>query len=427
MISSEGLAEWRRGWPVVAGAAIGMGTGILLYLMMMSLFVGHLTKEFGWTRGQIGIANMVAFGTSALALPVIGRLLDRVGFRPVVIVCVPALALVYLLMSQERGSLPVHLALMVAGGIFGAGTAAVAYTRPVIAAFNHQRGLALGIATAGISVTGMLVPPMLAATIGAYGWRAGLWTMAALTGLVGFPLALTLLGRARRDGAPPGGDVAGEVWPASHTGPRGDATLGDALRGGRFWLLVAALVAVNFPGSGVIGHLAPLIGDKGLPEPTAALVMSFYAAGLLAGRLVTGVSLDRMPASAVAAVSTLIPAAGMLLLLIPSSSFALAAVAVLLLGVQQGSEIDLLAYFVSRGFGPTHYGAIYGAVGVAGALSTAVALVLFGRLHDLTGSYDIALTAGAVAFALGAAAFASVGLVREDVRPADQHVGTPAG
>lgn len=411
---ADGLDEWRRGWPIVAGAAIGMGTGILLYLMMMSLFVAHLTREFGWTRGDMGIASMVAFGTGALALPVIGRLLDRFGFRPIVLVCVPALALVYLMISLERGYFPIHLALMVWGGIFGAGTAAITYTRPVIAAFERQRGLALGVATAGTSLTGMIVPPILAATIGAYGWRAGLYTMAALTALIGLPLALALIGRAGEGEARATDEVASSRWVDAGQTTRRDVTLGEAMRGARFWLLAAALAAVNIPGSGVVGHLAPLIGDRGLSEEAAALVMSFFAAGLLAGRLVTGFSLDRLPASAVAAVMTLVPAAGVLLLLISSSSFALAAVAVLLIGVQQGSEIDLVAYFVSRGFGSRHYGAIYGAVGVAGALSTGVALVFFGRVHDLTGSYDIALTTGAAAFCIGAVAFALIGPARRE-------------
>ena len=126
--------------------------------------------------------------------------------------------------------------------------------------------------------------------------------------------------------------------------------------------------------------------------------MSIYSAGLLAGRLVTGFSLDRLPAPAVAAVMTFIPAIGIALLLMSSSSFALAAAAVAMIGLQQGSEIDLIAYFVSRGFGRTHYGAIYGAVAMAGALSTAFALVFFGRVHDITGSYDVALKVGAAAF-----------------------------
>ena len=61
-----------------------------------------------------------------------------------------------------------------------------------------------------------------------------------------------------------------------------------------------------------------------------------------------------------------------------------------LIGVQHGSAIDLLAYFVSRSFGLVHYGAIYGAIAMAGALATAFALVLFGEVHDRTGSYDAA-------------------------------------
>jgi nitrate/nitrite transporter NarK len=56
-----------------------------------------------------------------------------------------------------------------------------------------------------------------------------------------------------------------------------------------------------------------------------------------------------------------------------------------------------------------HYGAIYGVISMAGALSTAVALVLFGEVHDATGSYDIAMVIGAALFVLGAGAFAAMG------------------
>ena len=97
-----------------------------------------------------------------------------------------------------------------------------------------------------------------------------------------------------------------------------------------------------------------------------------------------------------------------------------------MIGMQQGSEIDLVAYFVSRGFGTRHYGAIYGAVGMAGALSTGVALVFFGRVHDLTGSYNVALTVGAAAFCAGAAAFAWMGPLG-GARLSSSNRGSPAG
>jgi len=400
-------AEWRTGWRVVAGAAVGIGTGIGLYLLVSSLFITHITREFGWTRGDMGIAGMVAFVTGAVALPLIGRWIDRVGFRRIVLVCVPALALLYLAIALQPGWYWCYLVLMVWGGMFGGGTGAIAYTRPVIAAFERQRGLALGAATAGTSIAAMVIPPLLGAAIVAYGWRAGLYAMVAVTLFVGLPLALALIGRAREGAVRAESDVPGRVMASVRS-----MTVGEAMRGARFWLLSLALVAINIPGSGVVGQLAPLIGDKGLSDGAAALVMSVYAFGVFWGRLLTGFALDRVRPNLVGAVMTLVPVIGVVLLMIPSPSFALAALAVGLIGMQQGSEVDLIAYFVSRSFGLGHYGSIYGMIAMAGALSTAVALVLFGEIHDATGSYDIALMIGAIAFCTGAAAFAAIGGVR---------------
>jgi MFS family permease len=400
----------------VAGAAIGLGTGVSLYILVMSLFIVHITQAFGWTRGQMAIAGMLAFVAGAVATPVFGRLIDRLGFRRVALVCGPGLALVYLLVSLNPGRYGLHLALAICGGVFGAGTAGLTYTRPVIAAFERQRGLALGVATAGTSLTAMAVPPLLTLVIAAFGWRAGLYAMGVLTALVGLPLSLALIGRAREGTA----RLADEIPEAASTVAEtaaGHMTLREALRDARFWLLVAALAAVNIPGSGVVGQLAPLVGDKGLPAPSVAFVMSIYSAGVLIGRLLTGFSLDRLPAPAVAAAMTVVSAMGIGLLLVTSSSPALAAIAVAMIGLQQGSEIDLMAYFVSRGFGRRHYGAIYGSITMAGALSTAFALVFFGRVHDLTGSYDIALGVGVVAFGVGAAAFAAIGFVPLNAGP----------
>jgi hypothetical protein len=108
-----------------------------------------------------------------------------------------------------------------------------------------------------------------------------------------------------------------------------------------------------------------------------------------------------------------IPAIGIVLLRGPSPSFWLAATAVAMIGLQQGSEVDLIGYIVSRSFGIAHYGAIYGTLGIGGAIATAISFVFFGKVHDLTGSYDLALSVGAVAFCLGAIGFAASGRALE--------------
>ena len=58
------IVEWRANWRMVLGAAIGLGTGVSLYLMIASLFIQRITAEFGWSRGDMGVAGAVAFVTS---------------------------------------------------------------------------------------------------------------------------------------------------------------------------------------------------------------------------------------------------------------------------------------------------------------------------------------------------------------------------
>lgn len=405
--TAEDAAEWRRGWPVALGVAIGLGTGISLYLMVGSLFVTRIISEFGWSRGDLSTASAVGFLAGAVSLAVVGRILDRVGYRRVVYACVPALSLVYLGFALVDGSYNSYLALMILGGIFGAGTGAITYTRPLISAFDRQRGMALGVSASGTSIATLVVPPLLALIIASYGWRAGLIALMVITVGVGMPLALWLIGRVRDATADERRAAElDEVQQVLHVAPSAaETTLRQAMSGPRFWVLTAALMAVNIPGSGVVGQLAPMITDKGLSETQAGIAMSIYAIGLLAGRLSTGFALDRFSPGLVAAVMTGVPAIGAMMLLAPEPSFAFAAVAVALLGLQQGSEIDLLAYFISRSFGLRNYSTIFGAIATAGALATAGGLVLFGEMHDATGNYDTALLIGSCSFVVGAAAF----------------------
>lgn len=407
--SAADIAEWKSGWRVVLGAACGLGTGISLYLVIASIFIEPITEAFGWTRGDLGFGGMISFMTGAIALPFIGRFVDRVGFRRVAIVCALGLSATYVGTAWQPGLVSYYFALMIIGGIFGGGTASLVYARPVIATFKRQRGLALGLATAGTSITAILAPPILAYVIGEYGWRAGFLAIATLTGVIGMPLALALIGSAREAAA----RAADEVEPVHVR----DVSLREAMRGARFWLLVFAICAINIPGSGVLGQLAPLVADTGLGDGEVAIVMSVYAVGLLLGRVLTGAALDRLPASLVGFATTLVPAAGIVMLMAPEPSFLLAALAVGLIGMQQGAEVDLFTYLVSHNFGIKHFGSIYGVIVMAGALSTAVALVAFGEVHDATGSYDLALMIGAVLFCLGALAFFVMGRTR-DAAPA---------
>ena len=66
----------------IAGATIGLACGVGLYTPISSMFFRALEIEFHWSRTAIVIA-LIALPITALFLPVVGRLVDRFGVRPV--------------------------------------------------------------------------------------------------------------------------------------------------------------------------------------------------------------------------------------------------------------------------------------------------------------------------------------------------------
>ena len=86
--------EWRRGWPVVAGSAAMAGVGAGLYQNLSSLFMPGIQQLTGASRGEIGASAALGL-LGALAAPFIGRLADRIGVVPVIVVSGLGLAATY--------------------------------------------------------------------------------------------------------------------------------------------------------------------------------------------------------------------------------------------------------------------------------------------------------------------------------------------
>ena len=141
--------------------------------------------------------------------------------------------------------------------------------------------------------------------------------------------------------------------------------------------------------------------------------MAVIGLAVVAGRVGIGGLLDRLNPPLVAASFLILPAVACLLL---ASGHALM-LALVLIGLSAGAEVDLLAYLASRCFGLRHYAGIYGWLLSAFSLGGGVGPILAGRVHDVTGSYRDALYAGAVLVAIGAALIGSVRTPRRDASP----------
>lgn len=404
-VSPGGLSarqEWAGSWRVVLACGVGAAAGLILYPFVASLFITHHVAAFGWTRGEAANASYATLGAGLLA-PLVGRLADKIGVRPVIIVGSIGFASACAGQGLQNGDIRIYYALTFCLVFFGLGTTSITWARPVTALFVRSRGLALSTALSSVTVTAAVMPPVLNYIITTYGWRYG-WFMLGGVAIVGAAIALMLLPKVI---------------------PRREATinsyrLGEAARMPSFWLLVAGMFIINIPSGGLMAQMAALVGDKGFDGATVANVLSAFAISVFGGRLIAGFCLDRLPPQVVTFASMALPAAGCLMLLGQAAFLPLVIGGIALAGLSQGAEGDVGPFLIGRYFGLEAFGALMGSVNAAVVAGTGVGGIVFAQTYDRTGSYDLALWGGAGCFLVGACCFAMIGVTRRGAKKADQ-------
>ncbi|MFN3516266.1 MAG: MFS transporter, partial [Novosphingobium sp.] len=361
--------EFRDGWRILLGAALAAGTGVGMVFLNFSMFVLPLSQELGVSRGDLGSVQALIV-TAALGAPVMGRAADLFGVRRVFVFCTLVVACVHLLAATWASSL-LHMGMAIAAiGFFGIGSTAVVLTRPINAHFREHCGKALGLMAVGIALVSMTSPPLIQALIDHHGWRAGFVGFAAASVGVGIPAVLLLIPRGGRAGSGIGAAPSGE------DGGRDSSFLKER----DFWLLTLSTITMSLATAGTVSQLAPMVIDEGIDAKTAALALSFFAGGQFIGRLAGGWLLDLFEPRRVAFLLTLMPAIGFVILLSTHGVVAAALLAAAIIGLQQGAELDIFAYFVGRRFDAARYGTIYGALAGLGWIGNVGGMLGMGRI-----------------------------------------------
>jgi MFS family permease len=375
------------GWWIVLACSLSLSVSIgTLGIYSFSLFVKPLTQEFGWSHGEVSLAmtftNLVVTAVS----PVLGRLADRFGSRAVLLPSHLALGASLAAMYSLTASLWQFYGLYIALGLLGAGTSPLAYSRLVAKWFDRRRGIALGLTVAGVGLGSFVVPTAGQWVISLYGWRAAYMMMALATVVLPVPL----LGLLLRE------DPTESDEPAHGHAPKvPELTTAQALRRGTFWLMAGVFACVATCASAAIAHMVPLLTDRGMPVQQAAFAVSLFGISALAGRILTGMLVDRYFAPHVTAGMFTAVAAG-LGLLMSGVDVRLGYAAAVLVGIGLGAEVDVMPYLISRYFGFRCLGEIYGILFAAFTLGMAGGPYVMGRGFDLTRSYQPPL-AGLVA------------------------------
>jgi MFS family permease len=394
-----------HGWWVVLAAGIGLLSAPILPVTF-GVFLKPLSQEFGWSRTQISLAFSLSTLALTGAVPLVGRLVDQWGARKVIMPAVVLFGLGVFSLAFLTAHLWHFYAVYFFLGVVSSGKGPVPYTKVLTRWFDRKRGLTLGVALAGISLGAFIMPPLAQALITGVGWHRAYMVLGLLAMVITLPIVGVLLTESPQAmGLRPDGTTGPQARAAARQGQEPGLSGREAWHTGTFWLLVGAffLLAVSFHGQLI--HLVPLLTDRGVSAPRAALAVSVGAVGSLLGRLGTGYLLDRFFAPTVAIWFFCAAAFGSFLLWSGVAGGG-AMVAVVSMGLAQGAEFDLMAYTVSRYFGLRAFAEIYSYTFAAFTLGGVIGPLVMGASFDATGSYSLVL-GGFVVSALTAAGLMS--------------------
>jgi len=270
--------EPRYAWVAVWACFVALAT-IFGVSYSFAAFFTSLSEAFDARRADVSLV----FGLSGLVYFVLGAgagmLADRFGPR---LVC--SLGMLFIACGLIASSWATSMwAIYAAYGVgIGVGIALV-YT-PAIACvqpwFTRRRGLAAGIASAGIGAGTVVVPLAATVLIAALQWRGAMQWLAA--GVLLFGLGSTLLlKRAPSATAAPGAAVSGH-------------TLRQALRSSDFrWMYLAVVLAspsMFIP----FAHVSAAARDLGVSDGQAVGLVGLIGIGSLVGRFAIGALADRL-------------------------------------------------------------------------------------------------------------------------------------
>ncbi len=399
------------GWVIVAVTFVTMAIGVTARTSFSLLFPPILT-EFGWDRGVTAGAFSFGFIVSAVFSPLMGRVMDRYGPRAVMELGVFLMAAGLLLAPLTTQ--PWHLYLTI-GVLVGGGSICLGYSGQSLFLpnwFARRRGLAIGIAFAGVGIGSIIMLPLVQLMIERTGWRTACTAMGILVLVALAPINLLLRKRPQDMGLEPDGDAAptassrpvsnivDPIWAAV------DWTLARAIRTARFWWLALGYFGGLYIWYAVQVHQTKYLLDIGFASGPAAWALGLVSLLGIPGQILLGHASDRVGREWIWAASCLGFAICFAVLIALAYTPTLLLVYVMVaaqgaLGYGLTSVMGAVALEIFEG---KHFGSIFGTLMLAGLAGGAAGPLVTGILHDIFGNYTLAFLLGIGMSGLSAAA-----------------------
>jgi MFS family permease len=389
------------GWWVTAALAlvVFLSTGIRF---SAGPFLKPMVAELGIDRAAFSLVVSLGLLLYGVLMPVVGRMADRVGARPVLLAGALVLGGAVAGTGLVRRLWQLYLLQSVAAG---AGLAAMSYvvaSTVVSRWFVRRRGTALSILSAATMAGMGLMVPVVTSLILAVGWRLACGIVGVGTVLVVLPLVAWVIRespepmRLLPDGEP--GSAASAPAGARAVGP------GDAVQTGAFWLLSVPLSACGFSMGLLSAHGVPMLTDHGYHPMVASWAIGLLGATSMAFSVVLGLVSDRVGRRPVLAWIMAGRAAAFAMLFLVQDDPVLLLLLVALGGTSMAGSIAMVSALTADIFGRLSLGAVFGLMFVLHQVAAALGSWLGGLLFELTAGYGAAFAVACALLVLSALA-----------------------
>jgi MFS family permease len=362
------------------------------------VFFKPMLKEFGFSRAILSGAYSTNLVIQAVACIFTGKLSDKYGPRLVVTVCGSLLGISYLLMSQAQVVWQIYIIFGILASIGAAGTW-VPLLSTIARWFVFRRGLMSGVTAAGVGVGVMLLPPLSSYFISSFGWR----TSYIIIGMAVLALVITSAQLLKRDPSEIGQSALGRSEQHEDNSP--NFTLREALCTRQFWLICGVYLMMGVCLQTILVHIVPHATDVGVPEVTAATIISVIGGVSIISKVALGIAVDRLGNKPVALLIASLMLTSLIIIQLSDALWVLYVFAVFF-AFGYGGFSAIQSPYLAELFGLKYHGTIFGftlfLLG-AGAFGPFIA----GKIFDATSSYNLAfvmlaiLSIFAIVFASG--------------------------
>lgn len=393
------------GWVILATGFIvlffGGGSRFAFGLMLKPM-----TDELHWTRSSLSLAVTAYMVVSALAMPLVGRLMDRYEARWVMAGAVLLGAAGIGLMGLVTQPWHVFALYGLVYAVGSAGTSVSPVGVVISRWFSRRRGMANSAAIAGNAVGQLLIIALLTSVLTAAGWRLSYRLLGAVYAAVALPLVLAAL-RPRPLGAP--GSAVTPAGGAAGNASGGDPPTGGVLASRQFWLLLLVYSICGFQDFFVATHVVAFATDEGVSQVLAGNLLALMGLVGVAGVITSGLLADAWGATRPAGLCFLLRIAIFGLVLLDQGTASIVAFA-LLYGLTFLITAPLTVVFAGNIFGMARLGTVSGAISMVHQVAGGLGAYAGAFSYDRWASYDGAF---ALMLALSLIATLATALVRD--------------